>query len=49
MMKSGVYFIVMALLVAELFNILISKLDDLCYILTWTQSGAESQKNEYLS
>ena len=29
MMKSGIYFIVMALLVAELFNILISKLDDL--------------------
>ena len=43
MIKSGVYFIVIALFVAELFKILASD------VTMWTQSGVKSQKLEYIS
>ena len=47
MMKNGVYFIVITLLVAELFNILIYANWMTCDT-AWTQSGVKSQKIEYL-
>ena len=43
MMKNGVYFIVIALLVAELFKILMYA--NSCDVTGWTQSGIKSQKN----
>ena len=49
MIKNGVYFIVMALLVAELFKILIYANYMTCDVTGWTQSGVKSQKIEYLS
>ena len=49
MMKIGVCFIVIALLVAELFKILINANYMTCDVTMWTQSGAKSQKIEYLS
>jgi len=49
-MKNGVYFIAIALLVAELFKILIYANEMTCEFVTmWTQSGVKSQKIEYLS
>ena len=41
MMKNGVYFIVIALLVAELLKIP-------CDVTEWTQNDVKSQKIEYL-
>ena len=41
MMKNGVYFIVIALLVAELFKMT-------CDVTLWTQNDVKSQKMEYL-
>ena len=40
-MKSGVYFIVIALLVAELFKILIYANEMTCDVTGWTQSGVK--------
>ena len=37
MMKNGVYFIVIALLVAELFKILIYASYVICDVIAWTQ------------
>ena len=48
MMKNGVYFIVIALLVAELFKILIYANYTTCDITLWTQNDVKSQKMEYL-
>ena len=48
MIKNGVYFIVIALLVAELFKILIYANWKTCDVTGWTQSGVKSQKIEYL-
>jgi len=45
MMESGVCFIVVALLVAELFRILICAGWMACDVTVWTQSGVESQIN----
>ena len=43
MMKNGVYFIVIAFLVAELFKLFgLCKLDD---VTLWTQSDVKSPKN----
>ena len=42
--KNGVYFIVIALLVAELFKILTYANYMTCDIRMWTQSGVQSQK-----
>ena len=44
MMKNGVYFIVIAVLVAELFKILIYANWMTCDVILWTQSGVKSQK-----
>ena len=41
MMKNGFYFIVIALLVAELFSMT-------CDVILWTQNDVKSQKIEYL-
>ena len=49
MMKNGVYFIVIALLVAELLKILIYANQMTCDVILWTQSGVKSEKIEYLS
>ena len=49
MIKNGVYFIVIALLVPELFKILIYANKMTCDITGWTQSGVKSQKIEYPS
>ena len=49
MIKNGVYFIVLALLVAELFEILIYTNQMTCDVTGWTQSGVKSQKIESLS
>ena len=49
MIKNGVYFIVIALLVPELFNILIYANLMTCDVTGWSQSGVKSQKIEYLS
>jgi len=48
MVKSGVYFIVMALLVAELFGILICAGWMTCDVTLVTQSGVKEQNIEYL-
>ena len=48
MMKNGVYFIVIALLVAELFKILIYANEITCDVILLTQIGVKSQKMEYL-
>ena len=49
MMKNGIHFIVMALLVAKLFKILVYANSMTCDVTLWTQSGVKSQKIEYLS
>ena len=41
MMKNGVYFIVIALLVARLFKILIYANYMTCDVILWTKSGAK--------
>ena len=43
-MKNGVYFIVTALLVAELLKILIYANKMTCDVTTWTQNDVKSQK-----
>ena len=48
MMKNGVYFIVIALGCRVIQDIDLCKLDE-CDVTTGTQSGAKSQKIEYLS
>ena len=51
MMKNGIYFFVIVLLVAELFKILIYALDDLWRHRSsnaWTQSDLKLQNMEYL-
>jgi len=47
-MGSGVYFVVIALLVAELFKILVCASWMTCGVALWTQNGVTSQKMEYL-
>ena len=46
-MKNGVYFIVIALLIAELFKILIYAHYRTCDVILWTQSDVK-QNMEYL-
>ena len=48
MIKNGIYFIVIALLLAELFKILIYADYVTCDVTMLTQSGVKSQKIEYL-
>ena len=48
MMKKGVFFIVIALLVAELFKILVYANYITCDVTLWTQNDVKSQKMEYL-
>ena len=48
-MKNGVYFTVIALLVAELFKIFTFANEMTCDVQPGTESGVMSQKNEYLS
>ena len=48
MVESGGYFIVMALLVAELFKILIYANNVTCEVTMWTQNDVKSQKMESL-
>ena len=48
MIKNGVYFIVIPLLVAELFKILLYANKITCDVTFWTQSGVKSQKIEKL-
>ena len=48
MMKNGVYFIVIALLVAELFKILVYANSMTSDVTLWTQNNVTSQKMEYL-
>ena len=48
MMKNGVYFIVIALLVAELFKILVYANKMTSDVPWWTQNNVTSQKMEYL-
>ena len=48
MMKNGVYFIVIARLVAELFEILIYANLITCDVTLRTQNDVKSQKMEYL-
>ena len=45
MMKNSVYFIVIALLVAELFKILVYANYMTCDVTLWTQNDVKSQKN----
>ena len=47
MMKNGVYFILIALLVAELFRFRFMQIRRLL-TSQWTQNNAKSQKMEYL-
>ena len=48
MIKNGIYFTVIALLLAELFKILIYADYVTCDVTMLTQSGVKSQKIEYL-
>ena len=48
-MKSGVCFIVIALVVAELFKILIYANYMTCCVTKWTQNDVKSQKMEIIS
>ena len=45
MMKNGVYFIVIPLLIAELFKILVYANKMTCDVTLWTQNDVKSQKN----
>ena len=47
-MKNGAHFSVIALLVAELFKILIYANYMTCGATMWTQNDVKSQKMEYL-
>ena len=49
MMKNGVYFTVIAVLVAELFKTFIFPNEVTCDFQLGTESGVMSEKNEYLS
>ena len=48
MMKNGIYFIMIALLLAELNKILIYANQRTGEVTVWTQSDEKSQKIEYL-
>ena len=48
MMNNGIYFIVIALLVAELFKILVYANQITSDVTLWTQKNVTSQKIEYL-
>ena len=48
MMKNGVYFIVMARLLAELFEILIYANEMTCDVTMLTRNDVKSRKMEYL-
>ena len=48
MKKNGIYFIVKALMVAELLRILIYANQMTCDVTMWKQNDVESQKMEYL-
>ena len=48
MMKNGVYFIVIALLVAEVFKILVYANSMTSDVTLWTQNNVTSQRMEYL-
>ena len=45
MMKNGVYFIAIALLIAELFKIFVYANKMTCDVTLWTQNDVKSQKN----
>ena len=47
-MKNGVYFILIALSVAELFKILIYPNKWTCDVTRWTQNDVKAQKMEYI-
>ena len=49
MVKNGIYFIVIAFLVAKLFKILIYANLMTCNVILWTQSSVKSQKIESIS
>ena len=49
MLKNGIYFIVMALLVSKLFKILIYANEMTCDISLWTQNDVKSQKKNGIS
>ena len=49
MMKNGVYFIVIAHFVGELFKILIYANKTICDVILWTQSDVKSPNIQYLS
>ena len=48
MMKNGVYFTVIAFLVAELFNILVYANWRTCDVTRWRQNDVKSQNMKYL-
>ena len=48
MMKNGIYFIALALLVAELLKILVYANQMNSDVTLWTQNNVMSQKMEYL-
>ena len=48
MIKNGIYFIVITLLVAELFKILVYANWMTCDITLWTKKDVKSQKMEYI-
>ena len=48
MMKNGVYLIVIAFLVAELFKILVYANSRTCDVTRWTQNEVKSQNMKYL-
>ena len=47
-MENGVYFIVILLLVAELFKLFIYANEMTCDVALWTQNNVKPQKMEYL-
>ena len=47
-MKNGIYFIVIALLAAELFQILVYPNKMTCDVTLWTQNDVKTQKMDYL-
>ena len=48
MMKNGIYFIVIAFLVAELFKVFIYANQMTCDVSMWTQNDIKQQNMEYL-
>ena len=49
MMEKGIYFIVIALFVAELFKVLIYANQITCDVTQWTQNDVKQQEMEHLS